>query len=304
MQNVTSISEIVRVPTWDNPDMGVSMSNRAVSDALKDAKLDYTVTLEPIFNKDGVQIPDRRIATRSDGHMYDVVSSKFEVVQNSDAFDFVNYIDSDVEIVKAGETVGGMVYMIGKLPSQSVLGDDFTPYVIFRNGFTGKVKISAAITPLRVVCQNQFNFAFKNCSNTVNVRHVANAETKLLEARETLQTAWNVMGEVGTLAERMTKKKVDSDKVIDLLFPLSDDMNSFARHNQERQRDYMRMAVESEDNLNFKGTGWALVNAYTDMMTHLNLSTANVSDRKRAESKFMNTTFKDMNKILDVVEAA
>ena len=91
-----------------------------------------------------------------------------------------------------------MVYIIGKLPEVDILGDTFTPHVIFRNGFSGKVKISAAICPLRIVCQNQFNFAFQDTQNSVAIRHVQNAGVKLQEAREVLRVSADFMAELNT----------------------------------------------------------------------------------------------------------
>ena len=141
-----------------------------MAQVLRKSGLDYTVEKRPIWTYPDVEdsgkrmiIPNRFITTRKeDGHIYDVVSDKFEIVQNADAFDFVNYMGDEIQFEKAGETASGMVYIIAKLPDVDILGDKFTPHVIFRNGFSGKVKITAAIAPLRLVCQNQFNFAFKN----------------------------------------------------------------------------------------------------------------------------------------------
>ena len=84
--------------------------------------LDYEVTKMPVF-AGGVEIPNRFVTVRpgEDGpHFYDVVSDKFQVVQNREAFEFVDYMSDELQFGKAGETQNGMVYVIGKLPSVSI----------------------------------------------------------------------------------------------------------------------------------------------------------------------------------------
>lgn len=277
--------------------------------------LNYTVEKRPVFTYPDVEddgsrmfIPNRFVTTRKeDGRMYDVVSDKFEIIQNWDAFDFVNYMGDDIRFEKAGETDNGMVYIIAKLPEVNILGDKFTPHVIFRNGFDGKTKITAAICPLRIVCQNQFNFAFKNTQNTITIRHVKNAEAKLVEARETLRMSADYMAELTRTAEhfaaiKMTPERIE--KVTNILFPMPEDsMNAFKKVTLENARRRFLQAHESKDNANFRGTAWGLVNAYTDYITHK--EPAKTKTGINLEGKFVNTTFKvNMNPVMTAIEMA
>ena len=237
--------------------------------------------------------------------MYDVVSDKFQIVQNRDAFDFVNYMGDDLTFEKAGETANGMVYIIGKLPEVDILGDAFTPHVIFRNGFSGKVKITAAICPLRIVCQNQFNFAFKNTQNAVTIRHVGNAEAKLQEAREVLKMSADYMAEINAMANQYAGVKLTPDqleRVVDQMFPMAniESMNSFKRHQLEAARAAFVNAYNADDNGNFRGTAWGLINAYTDYITH---KVPMGKSETKEEGKFMTVTFHPaiMNAILNAM---
>lgn len=278
---------------------------------LRASGLDYTVTKHPVFAETPagmIEIPNRFITAReNDNHLYDVVSDKFEIIQNREAFDFVNYMGEDLQFEKAGETAGGMVYIIGKLPEVNILGDAFVPHVIFRNGFTGKVKITAAICPLRMVCQNQFNFAFKNTQNAVTIRHVQNAERKLEEAREVLKLSADYMAEISKMAEQYVGIKLastDLDHVLDQMFPIVDPehMNAFKRHQLEEQREKFKRAYLADDNSNFRGTAWGLINAYTDFITH---RAAMGKTETKEEGKFMAVTFHPglMNAILQSMAA-
>lgn len=309
--NIDKEDILMRTSTWTNIGKDVTTC-RDMEQVLQMSGLDYTVEKRPVFTypdieDDGTRmvIPNRFVTTRrEDGHTYDVVSDKFEIIQNRDAFDFVKYMGDELQFEKAGETANGMVYVIGRLPEVNILGDKFTPHVIFRNGFSGKVKITAAICPLRIVCQNQFNFAFKNTANTVQIRHVGNAEAKLEEAREVLRLSADYMAELNTMAEHFAAMRLDQarmERITDYLFPMpTEDMNPFKRKSLEDTRAKFINAHDAEDNRNFRGTAWGMINAYTDYLTHKEPAGKR---EDRFEGKFVNTTFKvSMNPIVQAIE--
>lgn len=311
MNTITPTIIVDRTTTWHA--IGKSVEEcKDLEGVLAASGLDYTVEKRPVFAQPTMgqwqRIPNRFITTRdTDGHMYDIVSDKFEIVQNREAFDFVNYMGDDLQFRKAGETESGMVYIIGALPEVNILGDAFIPHVIFRNGFTGKVKITAAICPLRMVCQNQFNFAFRNTQNAVTIRHVQNAHDKMEEAREVLKLTAEYMQELNTMAEQYAGIKLcstDLDHLLNRMFPMADpeSMNSFKRHQLEVSRENFKKAYLADDNRNFRGTAWGLINAYTDFITH---RAAMGKSETKEEGKFMTVTFQPglMNAILQHMAA-
>lgn len=302
---------IDRTTTWHAIGKDVQEC-KSMEQVLRASGLDYEVMKKPVFTSvvDGgalVEVPNRFMTVNSRGKIYDVVSDKFQLVQNREAFEFVDYMGDELSFEKAGETENGMVYIIGKLPSVNILGDEFTPHVIFRNGFSGKIKITAAICPLRLVCQNQFNFAFKDAQNTVSIRHVGNAEAKLQEARDVLKLSADYMQELNTMAEQYVGIKLTPaqvDKVLDQMFPIIDreSMNPFKLHQLEDARAKFKSAYNADDNGNFRGTGWGLINAYTDFITH---KPAAGKSETRNEGKFMMVSFHPalMNAILSAIQA-
>lgn len=305
---------MTRTTTW----YGIGKDVQECTDmaqVLRRSGLDYTVEKFPVFadirtpggSSYREPIPNRFVTGRtSDYHMYDVVSDKFEIIQNADAFDFVNFMGDELVYEKAGETSSGMVYIIAKLPEVNILGDKFTPHVIFRNGFSGKVKITAAICPLRIVCQNQFNFAFANAQNSITIRHVKNAHDKLEEAKETLRMSADYMTELTRTAEHFAAIKMSPERierVTDILFPRPEiEMNAFKKATLETARQKFIDAHNAKDNANFRGTAWGLVNAYTDYITHKD--PAKTKQGVNLEGRFVNTTFKvSMNPVLTAIEA-
>lgn len=300
-----------KTTTWHA--IGKSVAEcKSMEQVLKASGLDYTVEKNWVYgevNGEMIDIPNRFVTTRNtDGHMYDIVSDKYEVIQNRDAFDFVDYMGNELQFEKAGETAGGMVYIIGKLPSVKILDDEFTPHVIFRNGFNGKIKITAAIVPLRLVCQNQFNFAFKDAQNAVTIRHTANAEVKLAEAKEVLKMSADYMEKINAIAEQYVSQNISEfelHRILNIMFPIDgiEEMNPYKRKTLETARENFIKAYDAEDNRNFRGTAWGLVNAYTDFITH---KVPQGNSETKEEGKFINTTFKvgGMNRILRIIEWA
>lgn len=302
---------MMRTSTWSEIGKNVQECKN-MEQVLERSGLDYSVVKRPLFfgndwdDEVGTnELINRFVTVReNDGHPYDVVSDKFEIVQNREAFDFVNYMGDEITFEKAGETAGGMVYIIAKLPDVNILGDAFTPHVIFRNGFTGKVKITAAICPLRIVCQNQFNFAFKNTQNAITIRHVSNAEAKLQEAKETLKMSADYMAELNAMAEKYAGIKLDKFKLnglINEMFPMDgiENMNPYKRKTLEDARARFIKAYEEDDNYHFRGTAWGIINAYTDFITH---KVPMGNTETRVEGKFIKTTFGgNMNNVIDAI---
>lgn len=290
-----------RLATWGK--VGTSVrGSRNVESVLKKAKLDYTVTKQPVRLESGIVVPDRFATVReSDGHIYDIVSDRYSVVQNQEAFEFIDMVADQVKFEKAGETASGMVWVIASLPEVDVLGDRFVPHIIFRNGFAGNTKITAAIVPLRWVCQNQFNHAFHGSNNTVKVLHVGDVQSKMREAQEVLQLQAEFMEGITKQAEKYSVQKLPKnyiDRALDELFPIPEDANPYAKHRAEIQRNAFRAAYNHDDNANFRGTAWGMINAYSDFITHLEPTG---KSETKVENRFMRTVFRPIS-TPDVIE--
>jgi phage/plasmid-like protein (TIGR03299 family) len=283
-----------RETTWNG--LGIDVrGSKNVQEAIVRAGLDYTVEKQAIKTENGVKIPDRYATVRTrDKKIYDIVSDRYQVIQNMDAFDFVNNISPDLEFVKAGETKSGIVWIIGELPEVDILGDSFKPSVLFQNSFSGKSKISAAICPIRLACQNQFNFAFRKANNTVKILHLGDVEGKMREGNEVLKANAEFMEEIRTQAEKYARVRLSRsqlDQVIDNMFPVQEEMNSYAKFKMEESRERFKRAYNSDDNGNFRGTAWGLFNAYSDFITH---KEPGGKSKTKHENYFIRTTFNPM----------
>lgn len=302
---MADIISLPRIASWAS--IGTTIDSTAVDDALTKAKLNYEVQKERLYLADGTSIPEMvattYTTTNKEGkvskHILGTVGEKYEVVQNREGFAFVDYISDGLKFVKGGMTHTGMIYLIAELPEVDILGDVFKPYVIFRNSFNGKYQLSAAITPLRVVCQNQFNFAFKHVENTINIRHSARAYDRMEEAKYVLQGVAQYMGKLNEIAKQFAGiklNKTETEIAVNMLFPTPENADERAKLVLASQKASFVKMLDADDNQNHKGNAWGLVNAYTDYITHTSIRKGRYED-----SQFMNTCFKPMNNILDIV---
>ena len=170
-----------------------------------------------------------------------------------------------------------------------VLGDEVTPFLIFQNSHDGLGSVKATISPLRIVCQNQFNISFKNSPNTVRIVHSSGMDNRLVAAREMLSDVAAYMDRFAVEAETLAQVKLSDDKLISAF-------NEVFKYDREKMsarqivtfsenlEEFLR-AYRAEDNQNFKGTVWGGINGAADYLTH------HTSKRPSSqESRFVNVT--------------
>lgn len=261
-----------RTSTWAN--LGTNFNTTDFTSILDEAGLNYEVESRDLFTTLGdekIKVPKKSAIVRDDGYVYGIVSENYKPVQNKDAFDFINYIDHDITFKKAGETASGLVYIIGELEEVNILGDTFIPHVIFQNSHNGLYSLATSICPLRIVCQNQFNIAFRESNSTFIIKHTKNIDSKMAIAAETLKNVSNYMTLFTKKAEQFANQKVSETQItsfINFMFPVKENMTEKAIEKLEDEKNKFINAYMSEDNNNFKGTAWGLINGLTDYITH------------------------------------
>lgn len=282
----------IRTATWEAVGSNISAAH-SVEEALHISHLDYTVEKVPVFLENGTPIPGA-FCTKKEGtdQTFGVVGSQFEVIQNQEALSFVdNLVSEGLTFVKAGEN-HKMLYLIGKLPDIEVLDDKVTPYLIFQNSHNGSTTLKATIAPLRVVCQNQFNLTFRNTANKISLRHTKSIKGRLHTAQQVLLQNTEYLSEFQKQALNLAQEKVSKKQVETLvndIFEIKPEFNPTQTRRMEEKRDRFLAAYQAEDNQNFVGTKWGLLNAYTDYVTHRPLRK---ETPQALENHFIKTTLK------------
>ena len=269
----------MRTTTFAN--IGTDITGLKTSEeVLNAAGLNYTVVKRNMYMQDDsgnlFNYPDKKFtAIQGTNKVLGVVSSKYEVCQNRDAFSFIDYIGGDevgFEYVKAGETNNGLIYIIAKIPSINLLGDTVTPYIIFQNSHDGLNSVKATICPLRIICQNQFNVSFRQSPNTVRIVHSSQMDSRMLAAREMMRDVAGYMETFEDTASELATKKINYNDVIQIFNEVfaykPETMSNRQIQNFDDARNDFLSCYNSDDNQNFVGTAWGVMNGAADYLTH------------------------------------
>ncbi len=136
----------------------IVMEAPASAEALKLAGLDWNVVQEPVYTGYNELVKGYKANVRGT----DVVSDRYKVVQNVDAFSFTDeLLGKGVRYETAGSLRDGRkVWLLARLPREYIIaGERISPYLVFSNTHDGSGSIKVAITPVRVACNNTLNLA-------------------------------------------------------------------------------------------------------------------------------------------------
>lgn len=186
--------------------------NVNVEEAIKAIGADFNVSKQPLLRvpqeiydaiKNGTPLDTINLskanlitshaATVRDDHDFTlgVVGKEYGVVQNSKAFEFIDFIkevSGEEPIVETAGLLGRgeRLFVSCKLGADSYLNpnDAVKNYVVFTNAHDGSGAVMAFFTPIRVICSNTLAMAIKGCPNKVVFKHTKNVETRLDWERE------------------------------------------------------------------------------------------------------------------------
>lgn len=183
-----------------------------VDEALKACHADYSVQTQPVMvltseiqqkmlNGERITeddlvslvIPNTMATVRTDlNQSLGVVSDQYGIVQNADAFRFVDMFCSgqfaERDNTPVIETCGVLgrgerVFVTAKFPQKVVLDarrdDVLDMYVVFTTSHDGTGSVKCMVTPVRVVCNNTLNMAMHNNIGRIALRHSSRVMSRL-----------------------------------------------------------------------------------------------------------------------------
>ncbi len=265
----------VRETPWHG--LGTRVEEAPASiDALILAGLDWQVIQKDVYTQDGARIPGYKVNVRdTDNTPLGIVSDRYKVVQNEDAFRFTDdLLGEGVTYETAGALQGGKkVWILAKMPHRYIIaGDEIAPYLVVMNSHDGSSGIKVAMTPIRVVCQNTLNLALGSAKRAWTTRHTENVMSRVHEARETLMLAETYMGELGREIDALSRIKLNDKQVMAFMgefFPVDPDMPEAQRKNNQRLlEDMKRRYWDAPDLADVGRNGYRFVNAVSDFATH------------------------------------
>lgn len=199
------------------------------AEAIKHAGLDYTVEKRPLFTYDNdcmlygiegnlrtprIEVPNFHATMRTDTEqVLGVVGKDYEVIQNIDAFSFFDAIvgGDGIQYETAGALgKGERIFITAKLPDYIKVGSDdlIEKYLFLTTSHDGYGSITAAFTPIRIVCANTLNAAMRNHSNSIKIRHTANAKERLEQAHKVMGISNNLSKELEGIFNQWAKVRI------------------------------------------------------------------------------------------------
>ena len=202
-----------------------------------------------------------------------VVAQKYQVIQESEAFGFLNSIvDSGDALVSAAGLLndGRRAFCTLKLPSNILIGgvDAIDMYLFVVTSHDGTLATTAAATPIRVVCQNTVSAALQGATRTWKVRHTPGASKKIEEARRALDLSFGYEEAFKFEAERLFAVKVDKKKyesMVKVMFPApAKDAAKQAHTSYEKVYGTLMGLWGADTQVDIKNTAWGAYNALVE----------------------------------------
>lgn len=277
------------------------------ADALRLAGLDWTVEGKPLYLENGDSVEGFVANVRStDNSVLGVVTDKYRVVQNVDAFSFTDELIGNGEIEVRYETAGSLAsgkrtWLLARMPEETIVGDKFENFLVFSNSFDGKGAINVAMTPIRVVCQNTLNLALSQAKRSWSVKHMGNIEGKIHEAQMTLGMYKHYMESFKEEADILAQKVISEAKFMEFvndMFPVIEESKDVTprqvRNAETVRKDFLSFRHVPYDLRRLDGTAWGLINLVSDFVGH---SAPLRNTKNYKENQMMNIV--DGHKMLD-----
>lgn len=289
-------------------DIGTVVDTAPTSaDAIKIAKLNWTVKQVPV-EAAGKKIAGVYANVRSDTkEALGVVRNRYQVVQNTQAFDFVDDIIKNSSGVECHyETAGSLyngrkIFLLVRLPDKTLLGDDVENYLFFTNSHDGYSSLTAGVTNVRVVCNNTLQLALRGAKRIWRCRHTRNIADRQAQAMEALGFAVRYIDDLDTIAQELASKKVNEKSFYNAL--LAKDPLIKQKGKDKVQERIHAIYTQKDDLQNFKGTAWGLYNAVADFTSNtVPLRLTKSTPQRKLDSFF--TGYGLLKKSQDILMAA
>ncbi len=252
--------------------------------ALKESGLDWEVNKVPLKTVFETPITTHVAIERStDSKVLGIVGSKYEPLQNRDAFSMLDSLvdGGDMRYHTAGSLRGGQrVWLLGKFGSQEVVkGDRVDEFVFLYNSHDGSSAVRAIPTTVRVVCANTVAMALSEARgrkiNGLTVRHTTNMADRLSQAANILGFSREIASAEAEVNKFLASLSISNAKWNDFLNELVPNRGELEEGQYDTRRNNVRVELTDlfengigTDIEGVRGTAWGAFNAVTEYVNH------------------------------------
>ena len=216
----------VKEKAWHN--LGQIVQDYPTSkEAIEHAGLNYEVIKTPLYTESAssekLLVPDYYSTLRTDTQsVLGVVGRDYQIVQNKDAFSFFDSIvggDGILYETAGALGIGERIFITAKLPNYIRVGKDdlIEKYLFLTTPHDGSGSITAAFTPIRIVCANTLNAALRTQTNTIRIRHTSNAKARLDQAHKVMGISDALSTQLEDIFNHWSKVRISDNEVKKLI---------------------------------------------------------------------------------------
>lgn len=203
-----------------------------------------------------------------------VTGSRYEIVQNEDAFSFLQSLHDGARwetagAIKDGRVVfGSMAFDRDFTLDPTGVADVVKSYLLVHTSHDGSTGVAGGVTPVRVVCQNTLNLAIsQGIKQKFNIRHTIKADERMRAEAEAWRVAHTYMDAFEAEAQSLYAQSVSDSQffgIVEGMFPKPEDNVKGALTKWENRQAMFSQAWNGTPNAGIKGTGWGALNALTE----------------------------------------
>lgn len=307
----------LREPAWHM--LGtVFQQEVSTSEMLRLAHLaDWDVRLEPIAFPEDYRVAASAFATLRtnpfDGgtDVLGIVGERYTVFQNEDMFSFGDNLLDGGRWETAGSIKQGRVVFASLALNHEVVldpsgvSDKIDSYLLLSTSHDGSTALQAAVTPVRVVCQNTLTMGLRQAKQTFKIRHTQSVAGKVQAARDALGLANDYLHAFEKEAAALYATSVTDmpfDAIMQAAYPKPDSKAGMTRWLQKQ--DLVRDIYNSKTTYMLKGTKWGVLNAMTERMDWFKqVRKGNTDNAYAAASGFDPVTASEKQRLFALVSA-
>lgn len=289
MKKENHMSQNLSIFEQAGKDIPEGLSDNKVKTVFEATGLDWVVEQKQVYTQRPNTNPAIHIGTscydilpnyvanyRSDNNQFlGMVHPKdYKVVQNCDAFDFIDELPN-FTFEKVGMFNGGKkVFVVGKSNEQIAIdgSDDLVNfYLTFLHGHDGKSGIRFILCPVRMFCMNQLNLMLQSATFKYNIAHTGDIQFKLAQIQKAIADSRNYVTGLSQTIDTMINTKVSKtiEQLTLELIPVEDnDTTLITSRKEEARQTIITLYNDKPDLQNYKGTQFGIISAVSDYISH------------------------------------
>ncbi len=298
-------------PAWHG--LGTVLDHAMTSaEALKAAGLDWRVVQEDIYRREPldtdyqyIEIVGHHLNVREDtGFVLGLVGDEYKVVQNVEAFEFLDSLVDEHQILyESAFSLGGgrRVVLLARMPGVETVGkeDHVLPYVLLSLTHDGTSAVRFGPVATRVVCANTYAAALaEGTTRELSVSHRGDIKSKLARARDILAAASRQFAEYAEMGRRLAERRLTREEwreYLDVMCPQLDPRDPDWTPRRAEAVSETRLAIghcwlnERQNLEGIEHSAWAAYNAVVEHVDHLPRRGA--TRQRKSEARFNVTLY-------------